>query len=446
MDYQQAWSYLDQLQFFKIKLGLESMAAFLDSVDQPQRDLQCIHVGGTNGKGSVSVTLLTLLSAAGYKVGLFTSPHLSSVRERFRINDSFISEEDFAAVATQIRHSLGEKQITYFEFTTALALLWFARQQVDLVILEVGLGGRLDATNVITPLVSVITNVSMDHEAHLGNTLTEVATEKAGIIKSGIPLVSGVAADESLQVVSSVCAEKGAPFYLLGRDYSVSAESDGLWGYTGISGQTIHGLPPVMRGVHQMDNTGVALAVLECLADHGFPVSESLIKDFLPQVHWPGRLEYFCLDPETRKTISPVAMTSSAPIATVKQYLLDGAHNPAGLSSLTSSLEKDFCYKRLICIWASMSDKDIAKTLLQMVPLCDILIFTRPEAERSATTETLQKLVPQSFGGEIYCVETVEDALVQAESCAENDDLICVAGSLYLIGAARQILLGSIVD
>lgn len=440
MNYQQAWSYLDQLQFFKIKLGLDSMSTFLDGVNHPQRDLKFIHVSGTNGKGSVSVTLLTLLSAAGYKVGLFTSPHLSSVRERFRINEQYISEDEFAMVATQIRDSLAEKQITYFEFTTALALLWFAKQQVDIVILEVGLGGRLDATNVITPLVSVITNVSMDHEAHLGNTLTEVATEKAGIIKSAIPLVTGVAADESLQVVSATCAAREAPFYLLGRDFTVSGDSDSSWNYTGISGQAMHNLPSVMRGVHQMDNTGLALAVLECLVDHGFSVSESLIRQSLPQVHWPGRLEYFCLEAESRKSIPCEGEIGK------KQYLLDGAHNPAGLTSLTRSLENDFSYERLICIWASMSDKDIAKTLDQMIPLCDTLIFTRPEAERSATIATLRNFVPPSFNGTIYDAETVEEALLQAETLAEADDLICVAGSLYLIGAAREILLGAIID
>ncbi|MDH4321513.1 MAG: Mur ligase family protein, partial [Desulfobulbaceae bacterium] len=178
MNYQEAWQFLDNLQFFKIKLGLESMNGFLDSVGHPQRQLRFIHVAGTNGKGSVSATLLSILAAAGYRVGLYTSPHLSSVRERFRINDTFIPEADFAAIATEIREVLGERQITYFEFTTALAMLWFARREVDVAILEVGMGGRLDATNVVTPLVSVITNVSMDHEAYLGTTLAEVAFEK----------------------------------------------------------------------------------------------------------------------------------------------------------------------------------------------------------------------------------------------------------------------------
>jgi dihydrofolate synthase/folylpolyglutamate synthase len=191
MNYKETWTFLDNLQFFKIKLGLESMRMFLEELDSPEEDLKFVHVAGTNGKGSVAVTLLTLLSKAGYKVGLYTSPHLSSVRERFRINDEYISEQEFAEEGSRIHDILAGRQITYFEFTTALALLWFARRKVDLAILEVGLGGRLDATNVITPLVSVITNVSMDHEMYLGNTLAEIAGEKAGIIKENVPVISG---------------------------------------------------------------------------------------------------------------------------------------------------------------------------------------------------------------------------------------------------------------
>nr|MDA3786464.1 Mur ligase family protein [Deltaproteobacteria bacterium] len=224
MNYPEAWAYLDNLQFFKITLGLDSLAGFLGQVGNPQDTLSCVHVAGTNGKGSVAMNLLTLLQGGGYKVGLYTSPHLSSVRERFRINDDYISEEEFAAIATQIAAVLGDQQITYFEFATALAFLWFSRQQVDLVILEVGLGGRLDATNIVRPLVSVITNVSMDHEAYLGTTLAQVAFEKAGIIKKGVPVVSGVSADVSQEVVMARCAELGAELRLLGREFQHEKE------------------------------------------------------------------------------------------------------------------------------------------------------------------------------------------------------------------------------
>ncbi|MEW6519208.1 MAG: folylpolyglutamate synthase/dihydrofolate synthase family protein [Thermodesulfobacteriota bacterium] len=446
MHYQQAWSYLDQLQFFKIKLGLDSMAAFLEAVHQPQRDLRFIHVAGTNGKGSVSATLLALLSGAGYRVGLYTSPHLSCVRERFRINDRYISEDAFAETATIIRDSLNGRQITYFEFTTALALLWFAGQKVDIVILEVGLGGRLDATNVITPLVSIITNVSMDHEAHLGTTLAQIAAEKAGIVKNGIPVVSGVAADDSLEVVSRTCLERQAPLYLLGRDFQPVRHADGSWDYLGPGGRVRNNLPLLLKGGHQFDNTAVALAALDLLQPHGFTVTEEQIRAGLTRVRWPGRLEYFCLDRAGGKPVDCPAEPLAAGESGLRRYLLDGAHNPAGILSLTRSLEEDFVYRRLICVWASMADKDIAGTLSAIAPYCQRLIFTRPEAERSATPEQLRDILPGSLQERASASASVAEALALAAEEAGPADLICVAGSLYLVGAARKILLGDMVD
>lgn len=446
MRYEEAWSYLDQLQFFKIKLGLDSMASFLDGVNHPQRDLKFIHVAGTNGKGSVSVTLLTLLSEAGYKVGLYTSPHLSSVRERFRINDRYISMEDFAEIATEIRDSLDGRQITYFEFTTALAMLWFAREDVDIAILEVGLGGRLDATNVITPLVSVITNVSMDHEAHLGNTLAEVASEKAGIIKPGVPVVSGVASDDSLTVVDKTCSERQAPLFLLGRDFHMDQQHDGLWNYSWKSTRKIPGIISSMKGPYQAENTALALAVLDCLSGSGIHVDDKTVLSSLKKVHWPGRLEYFCRHRGSGQTSDCSDSPSSLQKNDLRQYLLDGAHNPAGIDCLVQSLTENFHYRKLICIWASMSDKDIGKTLNIIAPLCHTIIFTRPEEERSATTEKLCSILSTPYKERAECADSVKEALALAEKQAEVDDLICVAGSLYLIGAARKLLLGEIVD
>ncbi|MBC8316579.1 MAG: bifunctional folylpolyglutamate synthase/dihydrofolate synthase [Desulfobulbaceae bacterium] len=425
MNYKEAWEYLDNLQFFKIKLGLESMAEFLGSVGNPQNKMRFVHVGGTNGKGSVSATLLTLLSEAGYKVGLYTSPHLSSVRERFRINDTYISENDFAEIATRIKNTLSGTQITYFEFTTALALLWFEQQKVDLAVMEVGLGGRLDATNVISPLVSVITNVSMDHEFHLGNTLTEVATEKAGIIKSGVPVVSGAEKNESGEVIQRTCLERGARLLLLERDFGANKQASDQWDYMGWNGLNLNKLPCHLKGQYQVGNAAMAIAACECLREHGFQVDDDSFRSGLGKVRWPGRLEHFTLG--------------------THRFLLDGAHNPAGIESLTSSLKEEFQYDKLICVWASMSDKDISKTLRPMAPLCDHIIFTRPEAERSALTEDLVQILPEEYRPRAKKVESVAAALLEAQKMATPEDLICVAGSLYLIGAARKILLGELV-
>lgn len=453
MDYQEAWSFLDNLQFFKIKLGLDSMTKFLENVGHPQRKIQFIHVGGTNGKGSMSVTLLTLLSKAGYQVGLYTSPHLSSVRERFRINDTYISKKDFAEIATQIRDILDGRQITYFEFTTALAMLWFVKKNVDLAILEVGMGGRLDATNVIEPLVSVITNVSMDHEAYLGNTLSEIAQEKAGIIKKDIPVVSAVAKDISRTIVEETCQNKNAPLYILDQDFFAHGKNDTSWSYQGIHGNMIDDIHCSLKGEHQINNTAVALATLELLEDKGFAIDFSAINENLQKVQWPGRLEYFCLESAPKKNGLPEKPISCADARnnhrhsnSLRRVVLDGAHNPAGVISLKNALETEFDYQKLIMVWGSMADKDIEGTMSVITPISDHIILTMPEGERSATPEKLQTALPEEYHGNVHCVRSVEEALKKAYDLTTEKDLICIAGSLYLIGAARKLLLGELVD
>lgn len=442
MSYQESWAFLDRLQFFKIKLGLASMTRFLESVGNPQSGLRFIHVAGTNGKGSVATTLLAILARAGYRAGLYTSPHLSCVRERFRINGRFITEEEFAREASVIRQALGEEQITYFEFTTALALLWFAREKVDVAILEVGMGGRLDATNVITPLVGVITNVSMDHEQYLGNTLAAVAGEKAGIIKPGVPVVSGVAADDSLEVVSRVCREQEAELFLLGRDFLAEPLADGSWRYRGRGEKyrLVDGLRNRLAGAHQRQNAALALAALE-VVDGVLPVSGEDMRLGLQSVHWPGRLEFFCRD------AGQVVLCPEPGEATggVRRYLLDGAHNPAGVESLKDALQTGFSRKRLILVWASMADKDFAGALAIIAGLAEVFVFTRPESERSAGLEELCLALPEEKRSSALVAATVAEALDEAARQAESDDLICVAGSLYLVGAARKILLGEVI-
>lgn len=442
MNYQEAWAFLDNLQFFKIKLGLDSMNQFLESVGNPHRGLRFVHVAGTNGKGSVSTTLQTILTRAGYKVGLYTSPHLSSVRERFRINERFISEEAFAKQASVIRAILGERQITYFEFATALALLWFVEEQVDVAILEVGMGGRLDATNVVTPLVSVITNVSMDHEQYLGNTLAAVAFEKAGVIKPGIPVVAGVGADDSLTVVEEACKERQAPLFLLGREFDAIRGRKGSWQYRGIdNAHVLDGLQCRMKGGYQIGNAALALATLETISGV-LPVTEEAIRHGLLSVRWPGRLEYFCL--ADGKEVDCPAEGATCHAGSLRRYLLDGAHNPAGVESLRDSLDGEFSYDRLILVWGCMADKDVGATLRSITPLADRIIFTRPESERSATVEQLAAILADDERDKATGAATVSEALTLAADMAKSGDLICVAGSLYLVGAARKILLGEV--
>jgi len=429
MNFSEAWEFLYNLQLFKIKLGLESMERFLAAVGDPHKDLRFVHVAGTNGKGSVSATLLAVLARAGYRVGLYTSPHLVSVRERFRINDALVSEEDFAGLATVIREVLDNHQITYFEFTTALALLWFAREKVDMAILEVGMGGRLDATNVIRPEVALITNVALDHEAHLGNTLAEIAREKAGIIKPLVPVISGVADDKTREIVIRTCADLNAPLYLLGRDFSVSTAADNTWTYKGIF--TSHsGLRCRLVGRHQTSNSALALAALEILDKKDARVDEAAVRTGLMEVSWPGRLEHFQL---------PAKPGSSAPEP--RRYLLDGAHNPAAVNTLKEALKNDFSFDRLILVWASMLDKDYRSMLAIIAPLATHIVLTAVGIERAAPPQLLQEALPPECRLRSRCVFPVTEALTAAAGLAGPRDLICISGSLYLVGEARHLLL-----
>lgn len=442
MNYQQAWDYLDSLQFHKIKLGLDAMNSFMASVGNPEQSLKTVHVAGTNGKGSVSVTLLTLLSEAGYRVGLYTSPHLSSVRERFRINDSYISEEKFAELATRIREVLGADKITYFEFTTALAFLWFAEENLDLVVLETGLGGRLDATNIVIPLVSIITNVSMDHEAYLGNTISSVAGEKAGIIKPGIPVVSAVKKDAGLAEVKAKCEEE-SKLLLYGDAFRTTLTETGRWNWDArgsFATSSYRNLRCSMKGDYQIENAALALATLVLLGKVGFSVSADQIRQGLAQVKWPGRLEYFCLERLNRNQVQ--CPGGAGTIA----YLLDGAHNPAGVESLVQTLKKECNYQKLILVWGAMVDKDLQKTLPLVATLADRIILTKPDGERSAEPELLLQNIPEYLQGKCTLHSNVGKAIQEAESLAGGNDLILIAGSLYLIGASRKILVGELVE
>lgn len=444
MKYEEVLAHLDALQMHKIKLGLEAMQTFLEKVDRPESRLKFVHIAGTNGKGSVCATLSELLGRAGYRVGVYTSPHLSSVRERFRIGSDYISEEAFAELGSRICRVLGEEQITYFEFTTALGLLWFAESDVDLVLLETGLGGRLDATNVVMPLVSVITSVSMDHETYLGNSLTEIAGEKAGIIKPGVPVISGAIKKEVAAVIERVSGEKNAPLYCLGQDFDYVVHPDKTWDWRGGEAfdNTIYsGLRCIHASLVQQENDSLSLAVLQVLQNKGFGVEEQLIREGLEAVKWPGRMEYFeLLYPESDGQTGETHKNSK-----LLRYLLDGAHNPDGVKNMSQTLEENFSYGRLVGVWGAMSDKDMEATLGVIAPLMDELIITQPDGERSAMPEQICNCLPEEQKTKARCIVEVEKALEEAQQEAGEEDLIVVGGSLYLIGAVRHLLLGELV-
>ncbi|THB74211.1 MAG: bifunctional folylpolyglutamate synthase/dihydrofolate synthase [Desulfobulbaceae bacterium] len=426
-----AVKYLDDLQMHKIKLGLDAMRAVLTSLDSPEKSCPAVHVAGTNGKGSTCSILQNIMSRADYRVGLYTSPHLDSVRERFRINDHYISEEAFTRHMERICRALDGKTITYFECATALAFSWFAEQQCDLVIIETGMGGRLDATNVLTPLLTIITSISLDHEQYLGDTIEAVAFEKAGIIKEEIPLISGVTDQNAQEVIRQACIERGAPLRETKKHFSIEKKQHG-WFWQLADGTAQLGNIEIGRpGQWQHENTSCAITAAMMLRDKGYEISADAIRDGVKHTKWPGRMEYL---EKTHQGTSPI------------RFLLDGAHNSEGIDHLLASLDNDFDYQTLYVIWASMADKNFTSMMQRVAQQADQIILTAPESERSARPNDLFTALSSELKAKANIHSTVEAALNHVYRNATNQDLVVVAGSLYLIGELRKQLVGEVVN
>ncbi|MCL1981162.1 MAG: bifunctional folylpolyglutamate synthase/dihydrofolate synthase [Proteobacteria bacterium] len=422
----QAEEWLDQRQLFTIKFGLETTRTLLALLGDPQDQMHIIHIAGTNGKGSVGASLLAILSAAGFRTGFFSSPHLVNVRERFRINNRIMAEADFASLVTRLadladRHG---HQPTYFECTTLLALMWFAEQGVDAVILETGMGGRLDATNVVTPCLAIITDISRDHEQHLGPTIAAIADEKAGIIKPYVPTVFSGRVPEAVPVIAERCQMLHSPLSLFGRDFSAQAAAPGTFDYHGISGATLAELPLLLQGEHQVVNAGLALAALELLAPI-FPVPFDAIASGLQQVHWPCRMELLEVLHRQKNV----------------RVLLDGAHNEAGVAALVQGLRTNYAGSRLLLIWGNMADKNMGPSFFDLLTQAATVMLTRTESPRFAQPKALYASLPAEIRARTNWCETVEQALAAMMDRAGPGDLVCVAGSLYLTGRVRQMLI-----
>ena len=421
--YREACSYLDDLQMHKIKLGLDAMRRTLAELGSPETVCPAVHIAGTNGKGSVCSMLRTTATLAGYKTGMYTSPHLDSVRERFRIDDDYIGRDDFTRLMEKIRSSLGDRRITYFECTTALAFLWFAENGCDLILLETGMGGRLDATNVVTPLLSVITSISLDHEQYLGDTIEQVAYEKAGIIKTGVPVIAGVDDPVAQEVIERACAEREAPLQSRDVDFRMERGHGQPWTWKSATKTAqLPTLDPHQPNGWQVDNISLVVAAAHCLDGVGVTIRDEVLDRGIAATRWPGRMEL---------------------IDTGRRYLLDGAHNRAGVDSLIRSL-KNYQYENLVVVWASMGDKSYAAMLNDIANIADTLVLTRPDSERAAQTEELLDSLELTGAGVVTVCDTVEQAQIEAERAAGENDLIVVAGSLYLIGEFRAHLVGRV--
>ncbi len=447
------------LQKFGMKLGLDSMKSLLGALGNPHLEQKFIHLAGTNGKGSTGVMLLKALSKAGYRVGLYTSPHLVTFRERIRIaspgetgvdcdgadSDNLYSDKLCSEMISQEKVLELNKKLwevcdpssppTFFEFVTAMAFLYFKDMAVDLAIIETGLGGRLDSTNVITPVVAAITNVSLEHTEHLGDTIAQIASEKAGIIKPGRPVVVGPLEPEALKVVEE--AAQNSQAYFWGRDFKAEAscqDSAGRATFNFTMGQTrLENVRAGLAGPHQVENAALALATLEALAAEGFPTSLADRTHGVAQAAWPGRAETFAAG-----TWPPFEPKGRGPL------LLDGAHNPAGAEALARMLEA-YPRKRLHLIIGAMADKDIAGILEPIYKLADRLYLTRPEFSRAASPEKLQEILLAAFGEpQVPCAlyPGIPAALAAAATNAGAEDLVLLSGSLFTVGEGRAYLEG----
>jgi dihydrofolate synthase / folylpolyglutamate synthase len=402
MRYADAIQFLYGLQLFGAHFGLERVEKLAALAGNPEKNLRFIHVAGTNGKGSTCAMLESIYRAAGLRVGLFTSPHLVSFRERIQINRHLIPQTEIVRLASEIQPLLknfpADNHPTMFEVVTVMALKYFAEQKCDLVIWETGLGGRLDATNIVTPLASVITNIALDHTEWLGDTLAKIAAEKAGIIKSGVPVVTAEENLAPLAVIEKTAEEKNAPFTRIQKPEARRQKPVGL------------------LGEHQKQNAALALATVEILQKQ-IPVSGTQIETGLQNVNWPGRLQL---------------VERGA-----QKILLDGAHNVAGAETLRAVLEKDFAGVRPVFIFGALADKKWPEICRILAPVA-AKVFTVPVASsRTAMAEELsggfQRAVPNLF------VQSKSN-LAEALNASKDEPFVVITGSLYLIGEALEQL------
>jgi dihydrofolate synthase/folylpolyglutamate synthase len=402
--------------------NLDRVRHLLALLGDPHHTFQAVHIAGTKGKGSTAAMIESVLRAGGYRTGLYTSPHLHTFRERMQVGGELIPEADVARLVEDMQPLVAQvADITTFEIATCLAFAWFAEQGVEWAVLEVGLGGRLDATNVVLPAVAVITSISYDHMAILGNTLAQIATEKAGIIKPGVPVVSAPQVDEARAVIEATCRERGASLVQVGRDW--------LWelGAASIDGQAFsahHGPETLtdlwipLLGEHQVVNAVTALAALSVLEQAGVSLSSQAIRAGLWKVYWPARLE----------------ILARAPLV-----VADSAHNGDSAQKLVAALESALDYRHLIVILGTSADHTTPELMAALLSGAHRAIATRSRHPRAAAPAWLQARA-EELGYHLELSETVAQALTLALAEAWAEDLICCTGSVFVAAEAREAI------
>jgi dihydrofolate synthase/folylpolyglutamate synthase len=417
MSRQDPLKYLQSLTGFGIRLDLAPTLRSLAHLHHPERKYKTVLVAGTNGKGSVAAMTASVLSAAGIRTGLYTSPHLLEYRERIRVDGKMISRRELRDLIEETRRRIKE-DLTYFEFTTILAFLYFARCCVEMAVLEVGMGGRLDATNVVTPAVSVISNISLEHRAFLGDNVETIAQEKAGIIKEGGICLTAAGQKTVVQTLEDICKARNARLYRVGRDIRIRRHGRGVFSYRGID-RNLDQVEISLRGEHQVENAALAIGAVEVLSGAGLKISEESVRKGLKAIRWEGRLEILRESP---------------------MLVVDGAHNPAGAAVLQRALTRDFSYRRLVIIFGVLNDKDYKSMLRKIAPLADRLILTRPGRTERALSLDLLLETALTYTTHAVAIDDPAQALREALHFAAEEDLICATGSLYLVGEIKKIV------
>jgi len=426
VDYQEITNYIFNLRRFgDIKLGLERVSYMLERIGNPERKLKIIHVGGTAGKGSTVMMISSILQADGYKVGSYTSPHLSSYTERIVINGERIKEEEIISLFIQLKPIIDEliqkkNQPTFPEVTTVMAFKYFFDKKVDFAVIEVGLGGRLDATNVVNPLVSVITNIGLEHTEHLGNSLEEIAREKAGIIKNFGILVTATEDEKVFKIFKEVAKEKNSKILRLGDQFRFKKIKSSIDGQTFDvigEGYQLNGLFTTLLGDFQLANASTAVAAVKSLKSYGIEVPDEPYFTGFKNVRWPGRMEVVQREP---------------------LVILDSAKDPLAMKRLAESVKELFPDKKINLVFAVSRDKKVGMMVREIVPLANEIVLTRHSLrERAMDPASLAEEV-EIYGKEFSVAESVPEAVERAIKNSGKDDLVLVTGSVFTVGEARE--------
>lgn len=426
MNYEEAINWIYDLRRFGINMGLSRIRSLLKMLGDPHRHFRVILVGGTDGKGSTVRMIASILQEAGYETGIFTKPHLNSFTERIVVNEIKIAESDVVRLISEMRSHIekvaaSSQHPTFFELTTALAFKYFAEQGVDFAVLEVGMGGRLDATNVTTPLISVINNVSLEHTNILGDTVLKIAREKAGIIKKGGILITATENDSVFGLFSRVCRRKRSRILRVGEDIRFKILAWNLEGQTfevQTPARTLGNLHISLLGAHQVVNAATAIGAVETLKYHDVHISEQAIREGLRRTWWPGRIE----------------IVHRSPLV-----VLDCAKCPAATRKLREALIGFFGWRRLILVTSISQDKDISSIMGEIAPLADLVVVSQHKVhDRAADPERIAAEI-RRHSKPVRIVRDVKGAVREAMSLADEDDLICVMGSVFTVGEAREL-------